>query len=134
VSTEFAGAIDLDPPLTADELGYVRRLARHDDPARRAAWTPSRDGTSIAPRKGADVARCRESLRQLLSTMERPSRFGGMVVAFDRTSRELVAITVARGRVTQRTLRSSRARRTSSSRSNVIDLAARRRIASRAIS
>jgi hypothetical protein len=65
--------------------------------------------------------------------MDRPARFRGMVAAYDTETRELVAITASRGRVTTRVLRrrpSSRA----AERSNVVDLAARRRAVSRAIS
>ncbi len=132
MTIEFAGAIDLEPALTADEIDYVRRLAGAGDPAA-MAWTPARDGTSLRPRKGADGDACAESLRFLMATMDRAGRFRGMVVAFDTDSRGLVAVTASRGRVTCRVLRrpaSARAER----RSNVVDLASRRRAISRAIS
>jgi hypothetical protein len=132
VTIEFAGAIDLEPALTADEIAYVRRLAGARDPAS-MAWTPSRDGTSLRPRKGADADACVDSLRFLMATMDRPGRFRGMVAAYDPHSREMVAITVSRGRVTLRVLRRPPATR-AARRSNVVDLAARRRAVSRAIS
>ena len=132
MTTEFAGAIDLEPAMTADETAYVRRLAEAGEPAT-MVWTPARDGTSLRPRKGVHVEACVGSLQLLMATMERPTRFRGMVAAYDTETRELVAITASRGRVTTRVLRrrpSSRA----AERSNVVDLAARRRAVSRAIS
>jgi hypothetical protein len=133
MSTEFIGAVDLDPPLTAPEIAYVRRLG---DPADGdpISWTPSRDGRSLIPRKAADVDTCVESMRYLIATMDRPGRFRGMVVAFESDTRELVAVTVSRGRVTTRTLRTPNGGGPLPSRSNVVDLAARRRSVSRAIS
>ena len=132
MTTEFAGAIDLEPALTAEEIGYIRRLAGARDPAG-MAWTPARDGTSLRPRKGADADTCAESLHFLMATMDRAGRFRGMVVAFDTDSRGLVAVTASRGRVTRRELRRPAAAR-AELRSNVVDLASRRRAISRAIS
>jgi xanthine/CO dehydrogenase XdhC/CoxF family maturation factor len=66
--------------------------------------------------------------------MDRSSRFRGMVVAFDTSSRELVGITVSGGRVTSRVLRTARAARATGARSNVVELSSRRRSTSRAIS
>ena len=94
-------------------------------------WAASRDGTRLRARGHAEVATALASLRLLVGSMERPSRFRGTVAAYDPDARELVALTVANGRVTQRTLRRSRS---ATGRSNVIDLAARRRSISRAIS
>lgn len=131
MTTEFAGAIDLVPALTADETAYVRRLAGAREPAA-MAWTPARDGTSLRPRKGADAEACISSLQYLMTTMERPARFRGMVAAYDTATRELVAVTVSRGRVTSRVLRTRPT--AAAERSNVVDLAARRRAVSRAIS
>jgi hypothetical protein len=131
MTIEFAGAIDLDPALTSDETAYLRRLADAREPAA-MAWTPSRDGTSVRPRKGADVAACVSSLQYLMTTMDRPGRFRGMVAAYDTTTRELVAVTASRGRVTSRVLRRQPA--ATAERSNVVDLAARRRAVSAAIS
>jgi hypothetical protein len=133
MTTEYAGAVDLDHPLTAAEIAYVRRLAGDAD-AVPMSWTPNRDGRSLRPSKGADVAGCLESLRYLLATMDRPGRFRGTVAAFDTDTRELVTITVSRGRVTRRVLRSPNRDEPRPSRSNVVDLASRRRSVSRAIS
>jgi hypothetical protein len=131
MTTEFAGAIDLEPALTADETAYVRRLAGAREPAV-MAWTPARDGTSLRPRKGADAEACVSSLQLLMTTMDRPARFRGTVAAYDTVTRELVAVTASRGRVTSRVLR--RWPDPAAERSNVVDLAARRRAVSRAIS
>jgi hypothetical protein len=133
MTTEYAGAVDLDPPLTAPEIAYVRRLAGDAD-AVATSWTPSRDGRSLRPRNDADVDGCVVSMRHLLATMDRPGRFRGMVVAFDTDTRELTAVTVSRGRVTRRILRTPSRGEPRPSRSNVVDLAARRRSVSRAIS
>lgn len=132
MTTEFAGAIDLEPALSTDETAYVRRLADAREPTA-MAWTPARDGTSLRPRKGAGVEACAGSLQYLMATMDRPSRFRGMVAAYDTQTRELVAITASRGRVTSRVLRKAPSP-SSDKRSNVVDLAARRRAVSRAIS
>lgn len=131
MTTEYAGAIDLEPALTADEIAYVRRLAGIRD-ATAMAWSPARDGSSLRPRKGADAEACVSSLQYLIATMDRPGRFRGMVAAYDTTHRELVVVTVSRGRVTSRVLRKRPP--TPAERSNVVDLAARRRSVSRAIS
>jgi hypothetical protein len=131
VTIEFAGAIDLEPALTSDEIAYVRRLAGAREPAA-MAWRPARDGTRLLARKGADVDACLGSLQHLIATMDRPGRFRGMVAAYDTISRELVAVSVSRGRVTSRVLRKRPP--TPAERSNVVDLAARRRKVSRAIS
>jgi hypothetical protein len=131
VTTEFAGAIDLEPALTADEIAYVRRLAGAHDPAV-MAWTPARDGTGLRPRKGADVQACVESLHRLMATMDGATRFRGVVAAYDTDTRQLVAVTASRGRVTSRVLRKKPP--AISERSNVVDLASRRRAVSRAIS
>jgi hypothetical protein len=133
MTTELAGAVDLDTPLTASEIAYVRRLAGDADLVR-MSWTPARDGRSLRPSSGADVDDCIESMRYLLATMERPGRFRGMVAAFDTDTRELVAITVSRGRVTRRILRTPGGSEPRRSRSNVVDLTSRRRSMSRAIS
>lgn len=133
MTTEFAGAVDLDPPLTRPEIARVRRLAGDADVAR-ISWEPARDGSSLTPSSGADVDGCVESMRFLLATMDRPGRLRGTVAAFDTDTRELVAITVSRGRVTHRVLRTPGPREVRRTRSNVVDLASRRRAVSRAIS
>ena len=68
-------------------------------------WTASRDGALLRARGHADVATALASLRLLVGSMERPSRFRGTVAAYDPGPRELVALSVANGRVTMRTLR-----------------------------
>jgi hypothetical protein len=127
MATEFAGAIEIDPPLTSAELGYVRRLAEGGPPGS-LPWAASRDGTRLRARREGDIATALASLRLLVGTTDRPRRFRGTVAAYDGDTGDLVAITVAGGRVTLRSLRRAGARR-----SNVIDLAARRRTLSRAI-
>lgn len=127
--TEFAGAIEIDPPLDGAETAYVRRLAGRGRPES-MPWTVTRDGCLLRPRGAAEVATAFASLRLLVGTMDRPRRFRGTVAAYDVAARDLVAITVTNGRVTVRALGRPRA---STPRSNVIDLATRRRALSRAI-
>ncbi len=129
MKTEFAGAIEIDPPLTDAEVGYVRHLADGGG-SESMPWTASRDGALLRARGHADVATALASLRLLVGSMERPSRFRGTVAAYDPGPRVLVALSVTNGRVTIRTLRKARAARR---RSNVIDLATRRGGVSRAI-
>ncbi len=128
MATEFAGAIEIEPPLTAAEIGYVRRLA--DGGTVSVPWVASRDGTRLRPTGEGDIAAALASLRLLVGTIDRPRRFRGTVAAYDDESGDLVAITASGGRVTLRSVRRSVAAR---QRSNVIDLATRRRAVSRAI-
>ena len=127
MTTEYAGAIEIEPPLSSGEIAYVRRLGNGGRPEA-MPWAASRDGTRLRARGHAEVATALASLRLLVGTVERPARFRGTVAAYDPAGRELVALTVANGRVTIRSLRKRRGQR-----SNVIDLAARRRTVSRAI-
>ena len=127
--TDYAGVIEIDPPLTGREVAYVRRLADGGGPAS-MPWAASRDGTLLRARGHADVATALASLRMLVGSMDRPSRFRGTVAAYDPEALELVALTVTNGKVTVRVLR---ARRAASARSNVVDLARHRRTVSRAI-
>jgi hypothetical protein len=129
MTTEFAGAIEIEPPLSGAEVAYVRRLA-DDDAAAPMPWAPARAGTTLRPHGAADLEEAVVSLRLLVGTMERPSRFRGTVAAYDDHARDLHAITVANGRVTVRALRRARP---ATERSNVIDLATHRRTISRAI-
>jgi hypothetical protein len=129
MTTEFAGAIEIGPPLSGAEVAYVRRLAADDDAAP-MPWAPARDGTTLRPHGASDLEEAVVSLRLLVGTMERPSRLRGTVAAYDVRARDLLAITVANGRVTVRALRRARA---ATQRSNVIDLASHRRTISRAI-
>jgi hypothetical protein len=130
MTLEFAGAVDLDSALTASEIAYVRRVAGDPDTGQRG-WTPARDGRSLRPRSDADLDGCIESMRYLLATMDRPGRFAGMVTAFDTDTRALIAITVSRGRVTRRVLRTAPPRTGGRSPSKVIDFASRRRAMAR---
>jgi hypothetical protein len=132
MTTEFAGAVDLDPPLTASEIAYVRRLAGTSDLAL-MSWAPARDGSRLRPRAGADIDSCLESMRYLIATMERPGRFRGMVAAYDTDAGELAALTVSRGRVTRRVLRAAPPSSGGRSRPTVIDFASRRRAMARDI-
>ena len=93
-------------------------------------WVASRDGTRLRPQSRGDIATALASLRLLVGTTDRPRRFRGTVAAYDDESRDLVAITASGGRVTLRSVRKAVAAR---QRSNVIDLATRRRTVSRAI-
>jgi hypothetical protein len=127
LTTQFAGVIEVEPPLTGPEIAYVRRL-RRAHAAATMAWAPARDGTALHPQAGADLEDAVRSLRLLLGTTDRPGRFRGTVAVYDGQRRELLALTVSNGRVTVRSLRRSRARRT-----NVIDLATRRRSVSRVV-
>ena len=129
MTTEFAGAIEIEPPLSRPQVAYVRRLAQGGS-TESMPWTASRDGTLLRARGHAAVATALASLRLLVGSMERPSRFRGTVAAYDPGPRVLVALSVTNGRVTIRTLRTARAARR---RSNVIDLATRRGGVSRAI-
>ena len=129
MTTEFAGAIEIEPPLSGAEVAYVRRLAG-DDGAGPMPWAPARDGTTLRPRGSVDLDGPVASLRLLVGAMDRPSRFRGTVAAYDVEARDLLAITVANGRVTVRVLRRARA---ATQRSNVIDLATHRRAVSRRI-
>ena len=109
MTTEFAGAIEIEPPLSGAEVAYVRRLAGDDD-APPMPWAPARDGTTLRPHGAVDLEAAVESLRLLVRTMERPRRFRGTVAAYDAHARDLVAITVANGRVTVRALSGGRGR------------------------
>ena len=132
MTIEFAGAVDVRPPLTTHEIAYVRRLAE-DIGGSPMAWDAAAGGSDLRPQEGADVDDCVESMRQLLLTMELTSRFRGMVAAYDSETRELTAITVSRGRVSRRRLFAPTGDKGRLG-TNVVDLAARRRAVSRAIS
>jgi hypothetical protein len=129
MTTEFAGAIEIEPPLSRSQVAYVRRLAQGGS-TESMPWTASRDGTLLRARGHAAVATALASLRLVVGSMERPSRFRGTVAAYDSDARELVTLTACNGRVTVRTLRGPRG---ATGRSNVIDLASRRGAVSRAI-
>jgi hypothetical protein len=117
---EYAGAVEVDPPFRAGELACVRG----------AGWTPSRDGQSIRPRPDLDLETCLRGLRELISLDRDERAYAGVVAAYDPVSRELTTVTVRDGRATRRGLR----RPTLRARSNVIDLATRRRSISRSLS
>jgi hypothetical protein len=120
MSMEYAGAVEVMPPLRAGAQDWVRGTG----------WTPSRDGQTIRPRADIGLDDCVGTLRDLVSLDAGQRSYAGVVAAYDTDTRELVTITVRDGRVTRRVLRSSRVR----PRTNVIDLAARRGSVSRRIS
>ena len=128
MTTQFAGAIEIEPALTGPEVASVRRLAEGGSAS--MPWAVSRDGTTLRPQGDVDIETATETLRLLVGRMQRRGRFRGTVAAYDADARELVAITVANGRVTRRRLRGSRS---AGARSNVIDLATRRNAVSRII-
>ena len=120
MSTEYAGAVDVEPPYRAGDQGWVGATG----------WVLSRDGRTLRPRPEAHLDACVRRLRELVALDDGVRAFDGVVAAYDDRTRELVTVTVRDGRVTRRTVRKPRLRR----RSNVIDLAARRRAISRQLS
>jgi hypothetical protein len=117
---EYAGAVEVEPPFRASAQDWVRG----------SGWTPSRDGQTIRPRAGISLDDCVGSLRDLVTLDLGQRSYAGVVAAYDTDTRAMVTVTVRAGRVTRRTLRKPPQRL----QSNVIDLAARRRMDSRAIS
>ena len=117
MSMEYAGAVEVEPPFRASAQDWVRG----------SGWTPSRDGQTIRPRSGISLDDCVGSLRDLVTLDIGQRTYAGVVAAYDTDTRELVTVTARDGRVTRRTLRKSPLRL----RSNVVDLAARRRTVSR---
>lgn len=125
MSTEYAGAMDLDPPLDPEEASWIRDGVGPGH----GGWIPTRDGSALRPRPEADPAELVAWLRDLVAAGRR--EVSGAVAAYDTDTRELVVITARGGRVTRRVVR--RALR-SAGRPNVIDLATHRRAISRQIS
>lgn len=119
MTMEYAGAVEVTPPFRASAQDWVRG----------SGWTPSREGDTIRPRAGISLDACLCTLRDLVSLDAGKRSYTGMIAAYDPNSRELVTVTVRDGRVTRRTVSRSTAPR----RSNVIELAARRRAESQAI-
>ena len=117
---EIVGAIEVEPPVRGTE--HERMVG--------AGWSPSSDGHDIRPRDDVSLATAVRTLRGLVAEDEGERTYTGVVAAYDARIRELVTITVARGRVSRRTVRRAPVRE----RSNVIDLASHRRRISRAIS
>ena len=115
---EYAGAVEVTPPFRASAQDWVRG----------SGWTPSRDGQTIRPRAGISLDACVGSLRDLVMLDSGIRTYDGVVAAYDATTRELVTVSVRQGRVNRRILRKSPERQ----RSNVIELASRRRSVSRA--
>jgi hypothetical protein len=120
MSMEYAGAVEVTPPLRASAQDWVRG----------SGWTPTRDGETIRPRPGVSLDDCVGSLRDLVTLDAGARTYAGVVAAYDTDSRVLVTISVREGRVTRRIVGRPRVRRIS----NVIDLATHRRAAARAIS
>lgn len=80
MTTEYAGAIEIEPHLTRPEIAYVRRLG---DGGRSESmpWTAARDGTLLRARGHPEVLTALASLRLLVGSMDRPGRFRGTVAA-----------------------------------------------------
>ena len=81
MTTEFAGVIEIEPPLTRPEIADVRRSGDGGGPES-MPWTVSRDGTVLRARGPAPVETALVSLRLLVGSMERPEpvpRHGGGV-------------------------------------------------------
>ncbi len=110
---EYAGAVEVAPPFRAGAQDWVRS----------SGWTPSRDGQTIRPRAEISLDDCVGSLRDLVAMDLGERSYAGVVAAYDTDSRELVMVSVREGRVTRRAL----SRPQMPTRSNVIDLDARRR-------
>ena len=113
---EYVGAVDLEPPYGSGEEAWVLSVG----------WTLSRDGSELRPDRDCSLDLVVAGLRDLVRT-DGSRRFDGMVAAYDTISGELVTITATARRVTVRTIRKGRLR----SRSNVVELDARRRSVSR---
>lgn len=125
MAIEYAGAVDVQPRLTTSDLTWI-----HDGSGRGAGWVLSRDGRRLRPRQGAQLAATVDWIRELVAMMRGVATLGGSVAAYDDETGELTLVTVRDGRVTRRRIgRSAPVRR----RSNVIDLATRRRAISRTI-
>jgi hypothetical protein len=124
MSMEYAGAVDLDPPLDAEEASWIRDGVGPGH----GGWIPIRDGGSLRPRPEADPAELVDWLRALVSAKHK--EVSGAVAAYDTETRELLVITARAGRVIRRVVRKA----PEPSRSNVVDLTSRRRTVSRQIS
>ena len=117
---EYAGAVEVAPPLMASAADWVRS----------SGWMPSRDGQTIKPRGDISLDDCVGSLRDLVTLDAGERAYAGVIAAYDTDTRELVTISVRDGRVTRRALR----RRQVRAETNVIDLATHWRSISRRIS
>lgn len=124
MSMEYAGAMDLDPPLDAEGATWIRDGVGPGH----GGWIPTRNGGSLSPRPEADPAELVDWLRALVAAKQHD--VSGALAAYDTETRELVVVTARAGRVTRRVVRKAPA----PSRSNVVDLTARRRTVSRQIS
>ena len=119
MTTEYAGAVEVAPPLRGSE---AMRLTG-------SGWTTSLGGRALRPQPGWRWADAVHSLRGLVTLDAGLRRYDGVVVAYDEATGVLVTITARGGRVTRRRLR----RPSAPTPSNVIDLATHRRTISRAI-
>jgi hypothetical protein len=122
VTIEYVGAIDLDPPLAAPDVCWLA-----DGSA--TGWLASRDGSRIRPRRGTPLAICVQGVRDMVALDDGVREYDGVVAVYDDRSGELFTITARDGRVRRRTVRRPRVRE----RSNVVDLATRRRAYSRVL-
>jgi hypothetical protein len=125
MTTEYAGAMELDPPLDPEEASWIRDGVGPGH----GGWIPVLDGSALRPRPEADPAELVAWLRDLVAAGH--WHVSGAVAAYDTDTRELVLISARNGRVTRRAVRSGSRK---ASRSNVIDLATHRRTISRQIS
>ncbi len=116
---EYAGAVEVQPPIRADEGEWLVR----------AEWTASGDGRTIRPRRDAALDDCVQGLRDLVAIDLGSRVYDGVVAAYDERTRRLVIVSTRSGRVTRRTLRKPQDVVT---RENVIDLASHRRAIMRA--
>jgi hypothetical protein len=117
---EYAGAVELDPPLDPEEASWVLDVG----------WTVAADRRVIRPSAATRLDDCVDGLRDLVELDVGLRRYDGAVAAYDARSGELVLVSTRAGRVTRRTLRKARG---PVGRDNVIDLAGRRRALGRAV-
>lgn len=137
MTIEFVGAIEIDPPLDNDENELITRLAQapagspDGAPTPASPWLPDATGTRLRVRCAVPPEDCADWLRYLIADIATfgGQRLVGIVVGHDTGTGELVTIRAGGGRVTRRTLRRP-VRTRGPQRSNVIDLATRRRATS----
>ena len=127
MSIEYAGAIVLDPPLTADVVAWLADASAGWP----GGWLVARDGSRLRPRQGSALEPSVSWLRTTLEYCDGVTEAEGKVAAYDSDTLQLVMITVRAGRVTRRIVQ--RKPHPARVRSNVVDLAARRRTTTRAL-
>lgn len=127
MSIEYAGAVVLDPPLTGDVVAWLADASIGWP----GGWLVSRDGSRLRPRQGSALESSVSWLRTTLEYCDGVTEAEGRVAAYDTDTEQLVMIRVRGGRVTRRTVQ--RRAHLERVRSNVVDLAARRRTTTRAL-